>query len=255
MAQYNYDNKFNLSSLKLAWCGGAKVPQDIVQEVQKKYRMLIIDGYGSTEFLAGMDNLGFMFGQMPKPGSVGRPSTDVEMKIIDLKTGEALPANERGEILFHGPQLFVGYLRNEEATRAAIDSDGWYHTGDIGYYDDEGYLYIVDRVKELIKFREWSVFPAEIESFIMENYSSDIDSVCVVGVPHNVDGSHVRAYIQLLYGHRKTLTEKEIIDSVQENMGFQKRLRAGVQFVDRIPRTSIGKVDRKYFRSLVQNEL
>ncbi|OTF81607.1 hypothetical protein BLA29_002374, partial [Euroglyphus maynei] len=250
MAQNNFQEKFDLSSMKLAWTGGAKIPGDIVEIVQKKYGILIVEGYGSTEYLASMTNLGFMFGRMPKPGSVGNPAPGVEMKIIDMKTGEALPAEKQGELLFRGSQGFVGYLRNEEATRAAIDSDGWYHTGDIGYYDNEGYLYIVDRIKEIVKFRYWNLIPSEIESFIMENYSSAIDNVCVVGVPHIVDGYHLRAYVQLLDGNGKTLTEKEIIDSVRENMGFHKRLRAGVRFVDHVPRTSIDKVDRKYFRSL-----
>ncbi|KAH9422649.1 hypothetical protein DERP_003326 [Dermatophagoides pteronyssinus] len=253
MAQNDYQKQFDLSSLKLLICGGAKIPLKIIENVQKKYHILFIDGYGSTEFLAGLFNLEFMFGRMPKPGSVGRPSPGVEMKIIDLETGVALPAEKQGEILLRGPHRFVGYLRNDEATRTSIDSDGWYHTGDIGYYDDEGYLYIVDRIKELIKFREWSVIPAEIEAFILQNPA--VDSVCVVGVPHTVDGYHVRAYIKIRDGYQQSLTEKEIIDSVHDNMGFQKRLRGGVKFIEHIPRTSIDKVDRKYFRTLVKNEL
>ncbi|KAH7639988.1 hypothetical protein HUG17_4021 [Dermatophagoides farinae] len=251
MAQNDYREQFDLSSVKMIPCGGSKIPLNCIENIQKKYKVLFIDGYGSTEFLGGIQNMEFMFGGKLKLGTVGRPSPGVEMKIIDLETGKSLPAEKQGEILIRGPQQFVGYLRNERATKETIDSDGWYHTGDVGYYDDEGYLYIVDRIKELFKFREWSVFPTEIEEFILKNPA--VDSVCVVGVPHKVDGYHTRAYIQIRQG--QSLSEKEIIDSVQENLGFQKRLRAGVQFVQHIPRTSIGKVERKYFRSLVKNEL
>ncbi|KAH7639987.1 hypothetical protein DERF_014071 [Dermatophagoides farinae] len=251
MAQNNYHEQFDLNSLKMIWCGGSKVPLNRIENIQKKYKVFYIDGYGTTEFLAGIQNMEFMFGRKFKLGSVGRPSPGAEMKIIDLETGKSLPAEKQGEILLRGPQRFVGYLRNERATNETIDSDGWYHTGDVGYYDDEGYLYIVDRIKEIIKFREYSVFPAEIEEFILKNPA--VDSVCVVGVPHKVDGNHIRAYIQICQG--QSLSKKEIIDSVQENLGFQKRLRAGVQFVQHVPRTSTDKLDRKYFRSLVKNEL
>src|SRR5699024_9065978 len=128
-------------------------------------------------------------GQAARPdkvGNVGTPLPGVEMKIVDLETGRSLPAGQRGEICFRGPPRFVGYLNNEEATRATIDSDGWYHSGDVGYYDPDGALYVVDRIKEIIKYKYWSIFPAEIEDFLYRHEA--VEAACVVGVRHVTDG-------------------------------------------------------------------
>ena len=170
--------------------------------------------YGSTELLHCAYNTG---DDVNEPvGSVGPPSPYCEMKIIDLETGKNLPANCSGEICFRGPARFLGYLRNLRATDEVIDSNGWYHTGDIGYYDDNGHLYVVDRIKALIKFRYWSISPAEIELFLQQH--SAIDSVCVVGVKHQTDGQWLRAYVVIRPGHQ--VTEQELIKNVQGNLEF-----------------------------------
>lgn len=145
-------------------------------------------------------------------GSVGAVCPNAEMKIVSLETGEALPSGQQGEICFRGPTRFVGYLGNPEETRATIDSDGWYHSGDVGYYDESGELFIVDRIKEIIKYQHWSVFPSEIEDFLHRHPA--IESVCVIGVKHATDGALPRAYIVLNSTHSQTKPD-EIIQYVK----------------------------------------
>lgn len=133
------------------------------------------------------------------------------MKTIDLLSGEALPMNEPGEVCFRSPNCFAGYLNNDEATGERIDSDGWYHSGNVGFYDQAGNLYITDRIKELCKYKHWTVAPAEVESFLQTQPA--IAGVCVVGVQHRSEGQHLRAYVQL--AENKSATEEEIVQYVK----------------------------------------
>lgn len=245
----DYHHQYSLESLKMIAVGGCKCPVHLLRAVEKKYRVAVSNGYGCTEFLTGV---------RPNPKAinfenVGTLVPGVEMKIVDLEDrNRNLSNNQEGEICFRGPMCFVGYLNNELATKEAIDQNGWYHTGDVGYYDSQGYLYIVDRVKELIKYKLWSIAPAEIEEFLLKHHS--VKEVCVVGVKHQSDGQLIRAYVQLA-PEATEVTEEELTSYVADNMGYQKQLRGGVRFLNHIPRTSIGKVDRKYFRNLIKDEI
>jgi acyl-CoA synthetase (AMP-forming)/AMP-acid ligase II len=145
------------------------------------------------------------------PGCVGRVSANTELKIVDIKTGKSLGPNEDGEICLRGPKLFSEYLNNENATKDAIDSNGWFRTGDIGHYDEDERLFVTDRLKELIKFKAWSVAPAEIESCLLSHES--VDSVVVIGVKHKTDGQFPRAYVRVKDG--KCVTEEELIEFVR----------------------------------------
>ncbi len=144
-------------------------------------------------------------------GCVGSVSALTEIKIIDLNTGKSLGPNLEGEICLRGPQLFVGYLSNESATKSAIDSKGWFHSGDVGHYDEKERFFITDRLKELIKFEAWSIAPAEIESLLLTHES--VDSVAVVGVKHKTDGQLPRAFIKVKNGSK--VTEEELIKFVE----------------------------------------
>jgi acyl-CoA synthetase (AMP-forming)/AMP-acid ligase II len=144
-------------------------------------------------------------------GCVGSVSALTEIKIIDLNTGKSLGPNLDGEICLRGPQLFVGYLNNESATKSAIDSKGWFHSGDVGYYDEKERFFITDRLKELIKFKAWSIAPVEIESLLLTHES--VDSVAVVGVKHKTDGQLPRAFIKVKNGSK--VTEEELIKFVE----------------------------------------
>lgn len=163
----------------------------------------ILQGYGMTETLFSIINI-----PIAKfvAGNVGRLSPHMEMKIVDLQTGKSLGPNQDGEIFLRGPFIFKGYLNNDEATSNTIDKEGWLHTGDVGHYNEEEHIFITDRIKEMIKFRHFSVFPAEIEAYLLEHEA--IAEVVVIGVKHKVDGERPRGYIKVKEG--KQLDAEEI---------------------------------------------
>ncbi|KAJ6217637.1 hypothetical protein RDWZM_008794 [Blomia tropicalis] len=252
LANTDFEKIYNLKSLELMKYGSTKISGDLLIRIKNKYNVKMFEVYGSTEFWGHLEYKDWsQLDENFVPHSLGSVAPNVEMKIIDLETGKALPPHQNGEVCFRGPNCFVGYLNNPSATKETIDDEGWYHSGDIGYYDENGHLFVADRIKELIKFRLWTVIPGEIELCIHQNPS--VMAVCVVGVPHITDGNHIRAYVQLK--EDAIVSEQELIDYIKDNMGFQKRLRAGVCFVPEIVRNQIGKVDKQYYKQLVKGEL
>jgi len=202
------NDKNNFSSLKAIITSGGKFPEHIARGLVSKFGVEMSELYGTTEFMGAVANNGPW-----EPGNLGSPLPNIEMKIVNIDTGKSLPAKEQGEICFRGPSCIVCYLNNEEATRAAIDSDGWYHSGDVGHYNEDGCLFLTDRLKELIKYKSWSVAPAEIETFLQTHPA--IVAACVVGVKHATEGAHLRAFVQVSEG--KTVTKEEIIQYVKGN--------------------------------------
>ncbi|KAH9394537.1 hypothetical protein TYRP_004591 [Tyrophagus putrescentiae] len=194
--------------------GGSNVPENLLLAIKEKFKVPLKQVYGSTEFFQAirvrhpLDTW-----QCFRPGNVGVPGPNVELKIANLVTGEAMPALAQGEICLRGPACFTGYLNNEAATRSTIDSDGFYHSGDIGFFNEDHCLFITDRIKELIKYKLYSLIPAEIEDFISRHEA--VAAVCIVGVPHSIEGSYIRAYVEVAPG--KTLTEQQLIDYVSGN--------------------------------------
>ena len=200
------------------------------------------------------------------PRNLGRPAPYTQLKVIDIKTGQSLGPNIDGEICVKGEKLFSGYLNDKKATEESIDSDGWFRTGDIGHYDEENRFYITDRLKEMIKYGLQQVSPIQVEQFLLTHKS--VAEVVVVGVKHKTDTQSPRAYVTKIPG--VDITEEELKEYVSglrintsvvyniyfaDNMNVSDRLRAGVVFVEEIRRTTIGKVDRRYFKQLVANEL
>ncbi|KAJ6217894.1 hypothetical protein RDWZM_009051 [Blomia tropicalis] len=214
MAKENYPKLYDLSCLTQFQFIGSKPPSKLLKIVKEKYHVELLELYGSSEFLGIVNNsitCPQLLFQEWESGNLGPLIANVEMKVIDLNTSVALPANQQGELCFRGKPCFVGYLNNLEATKTAIDSNGWYHTGDIGYYDQRGFLFMTDRIKEIVKFRIWSVFPAEIENFIQTVPS--VKGVCVVGVPHVTDGYWLRAYVELA-DEEQNITEQWLTNFV-----------------------------------------
>jgi acyl-CoA synthetase (AMP-forming)/AMP-acid ligase II len=140
------------------------------------------------------------------PNNMGYVSRNTELKIVDINTGQKLGPSIDGEIHVRGPQMFSGYLSNIEATKETIDSDGWLHTGDIGYYDQNERLFITDRLKEMIKYKGFPVSPAEIEKFLLIHES--VAEVAVVGIKHESESQWPRAYVKIKEG--KSATEEEL---------------------------------------------
>jgi acyl-CoA synthetase (AMP-forming)/AMP-acid ligase II len=178
-------------------------------------------------------------------GTVGRLIAGTEMRIVSLDDpGKDLGTGESGEILIRGPQVMKGYLGRPDATAALIDPDGWLHTGDVGHVDDEGWLYVVDRVKELIKYKGFQVAPAELEALLLTH--PGIADAAVIG-SRNADGNEIpHAFVVRRAG---TLTENEIMLHVAERVAPYKRIRQ-VTFIDTVPRAASGKILRRELRDL-----
>jgi long-subunit acyl-CoA synthetase (AMP-forming) len=140
------------------------------------------------------------------PGSFGQISQTTELKIVDINNGQTLGPNKKGEICLRGPKMFSGYLNNIEATKKTIDSDGWFHTGDIGHYDQNERIFITDSIKDIIKYRNWPVFPAEIEQILLTHES--VAEVVVIGIKHEIENQWPRAYVRLKEG--KKAKEEEL---------------------------------------------
>ncbi len=180
-----------------------------------------------------------------KPASVGRPAPGVEAKICDLDSGAELGPRERGEILLRGPQVMKGYLNAAKATGDALTPDGFLRTGDLGYLDEEGELFIVDRLKELIKYNGQQVSPVELEAVLMTH--PKVADAAVIGVPDDEASEIPKGFVVT----REPATAEEIMAFVAERVAPYKKIRR-IEFVDQIPRTAVGKIER---RSLKEREL
>lgn len=202
-------SRYNLSSLLIIWCGAAPLSKELEDAVQRRLRIQAIrQGYGMTE-----GSLSFT-GQTDdnrKAGSVGVPRAGFSVRLIDVETGRTVGPGEKGELLFRGEAIMLGYIGDADATRHTIDAEGWLHTGDIGYFDTDGELFIVDRLKELIKYKGYQVPPAEIEGLLLQ--SPSIREVGVIGVADDEAGELPLAFVVRQEGC-EGLTEKEVIDFV-----------------------------------------
>jgi 4-coumarate--CoA ligase len=163
---------------------------------------------------------------------------NTEAKVIDLATGEALGRAQDGELCFRGPQVMAGYLNNPEATAQMVDPDGWLHTGDIGHVDDDGYFYVVDRVKELIKYKGLQVAPAELEAVLLSH--PQIADAAVVRIANEAAGEVPKAFVVAT----ADLTATQVMEYVAERVAPYKKVRA-VEFIDQIPRSLSGKILRR----------
>ncbi|MDQ5846106.1 MAG: AMP-binding protein, partial [Acidobacteriota bacterium] len=179
-----------------------------------------------------------------KFGSVGVPAPNTECKIIDLETGKPLGPNQEGEVCVRGPQIMKGYLNRLEATAATIDAEQWLHTGDIGYADEDGHFYIVDRAKELIKYKGFQVPPAELEALLLTH--PNVADAAVIPLPDDEAGEIPKAYVVL----KGEATAEELMDFVAARVAPYKKIRE-VEFTDKIPKSPSGKILR---RLLVQAE-
>jgi 4-coumarate--CoA ligase len=232
--------KFDLSCMKEVVVGAAPIDAVVTNKFVAKFPgALLRQGYGSSESMITHFQPQDMNKQ--KPGSAGLILQHVEMKICSVETGEALCANEKGEVCLRGPQVMKGYFNNEEATAKSLGKDGWLRTGDLGYYDDEGNVFIIDRLKELIKYKGFQVAPAELEDTLLSHPS--ITDACVIGIPDERAGQLPRAYLVL--AKDSTVTEDDVNKHMEEYMAPHKQLRGGVVFVESIPKSASGKMLRR----------
>ena len=218
------------------------MPRDVAEEFCKRVPQVeITEGYGCTESAA-------IISTSPpgriRSGSVGKPPPLIDVRIAK-PDGTDAGVGEDGEICVRGPVLMQGYWKSPEATEQAI-RDGWLHTGDVGHFDEDGYLYVVDRIKDLIIRGGFNVYPRDVEEALIRHPAV---AVCaVVGRPDEQHGEEVVAFVQLHAG--ATATEEELIAFGREHLSAIKYPRE-VRLVDQLPLTSIGKLDRKRLRTTV----
>ncbi|KAK7502855.1 hypothetical protein BaRGS_00005804 [Batillaria attramentaria] len=238
---------YDLSSVRVVFSGAAPLGKEVEAQFIKKLNVpCILQGYGMTENMA----TAFCTFKHTKPASVGRILPNTEIKIVDPETGRSLGVDQTGELYMRGPMTMMGYHKNPEATRQTIDKDGWIHTGDMARIDADGYLYIVDRLKELIKYKGEQVAPAVLEDLLMAH--PELSDVCVIGVPDTVAGELPRAYVVRIPGSK--VTEQEVKDFVAKQVPSYMQLRGGVEFRENIPKSPSGKILRRLLRDELKQQ-
>jgi len=229
----------DLSSLRVLLSAAAPLGGETARDFMKRFpNVLCKQAWGMSE----LSPIGTMVPDDDnRSGSVGPPIASTEAKVVDLKTRKALPPNHDGELLMRGPQVMKGYLNEPEKTKESIDSEGWLSTGDIARIDDDGFVYIVDRLKELIKYKGFQVAPAELEALLL-THPAVLDAV-VIPRPDKEGGEVPRAYCVLR--PNSNVTGEDIVTWAAPLVAHFKKLRGGVIFVDQIPKTSSGKILRR----------
>ena len=228
-------DRFNLSSLRWLFSGAAPLGSEITGTVETRLSIRVRQGYGMTE-ASPVTHYTPAGGE--RAGKVGLLAPSTELRIVDPASGVDLGEGEAGEVWVRGPQVMQGYLNNPEATALTVDAEGWLHTGDIGVVDAEGYLEVVDRLKELIKVKAFQVAPAELEALLLKH--PKIADAAVFGVPDDDCGEVPKAVIVM----REPLTGEEVMAFVESHVAHYKRLRY-VVFADAIPKSPSGKILRR----------
>ncbi|CAH0690222.1 unnamed protein product [Spodoptera exigua] len=238
--------KYDLSSLVEVWCGAAPLSKDIQKAVSERTGIdFIKQGYGLTEVtMACLVDL--TSGE--KVGSCGTPAPGMKVKVIDIENGQRLGPGKEGELWIKSPLRMKGYMGDRAASDELFDSEGYVRTGDIGYYDNEGYFYIVDRLKELIKYKGFQVAPAELEALLLQH--SGVADAGVVGLPDEAAGELPLAFV--VAQPNSKVTEKELVDFVASKVSPAKHLRGGVIFLKDIPKNASGKILRRELRKMLQ---
>jgi long-chain acyl-CoA synthetase len=243
LLRYIEETNFDLSkikeNLKVPTSGGAPMPVEVMKEFETVFGLRVLEGYGLSETspLATFNH----FAKPSKPGSVGQPIFGVEVKCVN-ENGKEVPTGERGEVVIRGSNVMKGYYKRPEATAAAF-RNGWFHSGDIGIMDEEGYLSIVDRTKDMILRGGYNVYPRELEEVIMTHES--VSLVAVIGVPHDKFGEDIKAFIVRKPGAE--ITEEEIMKWCKEQFAANKYPRL-IEFRDELPIGNTGKILKQALR-------
>ncbi|CAH1400324.1 unnamed protein product [Nezara viridula] len=234
----------HLKYLRVICSAAAPLGKDDIDRCLKKTPkdINIIHAYGQTEAMCCLTHTPFGHKNYT---SVGKALANTELKVVDLLTGNSKGPNEEGEICFRGPQMSLGYLNNPEATKEAIDAEGWFHTGDVGYYDKDGFFYIVDRIKEMIKVKGFQVAPAELEHVLRS--IPEIDAAGVIGIPDPRKGEVPVAFIKKKSG--SSITESAIHEFLASKVAPFKLIEKYI-YVESIPTSQSGKILRKELKKM-----
>lgn len=252
LAKNSLVTKYDLSSLRMMSSGAAPLTRELVQDVYKRLCVPIKQGYGLSETSPTTHSQPWNTWDK-YIGSVGQLLANQTVKYMSPEEVE-LPVGETGELWIKGPNVFRGYLNNVEGTRSALTSDGYFKTGDVGYEDDKGNLYITDRVKELIKYKGFQVPPAELEGHLILH--PEVVDAAVIGVYKKDQATEVpMAFIVLVEGvHGDVAKEKQIIMWLNARVARHKHLRGGIQWIMKVPRSPSGKILRRVLKLQVQKD-
>ena len=262
LAHHPSVKEFDISSTKFVVSGGAPIGMQVESLVHKRLALNVKQIYGMTE-LSSAVNYGEDHTRKPvrnnvpiaffcwklircancgEQGSAGRLVPNIELRVCCMTTGRDLPANQEGELLYRGPQVMLGYENNHDANQNIFTEDGFLQTGDIGYIDEDGFVFVIDRVKELIKYKGHQVAPGELED-VLNHHSAVADCCCVRG--QNTMGEEIpKAFVVLKHPDSPYCpTPQNIMDYVAEHVAPFKKVRE-VQFIKAIPKTASGKMLR-----------
>lgn len=233
----------DLSGLRVCIAAGAPVPKEVQKAWKDATGVELSQGWGMTECNAGA------IVNLPNKRNLEAIGVPIfgEVKVVNPETGEMLPVGEVGEIMVRGPQVAKGYWNKPEDTKATFQVDGWLHTGDAGTINEEGFVFFVDRIKDLIIASGYNISPFDVESVIMEH--PGVKETAVIGVPDEYRGENVKAYVVLKDECKGKTTADEIMEFCKERMATYKRPRI-VEFIDDLPKSSIGKVLRRKLRDM-----
>jgi acyl-CoA synthetase (AMP-forming)/AMP-acid ligase II len=255
LAKHPLVDSYDLSSLNTIMCGAAPLDADLGQAVAKRLGCRMVQGYGMSEVspvshITPFDGGQRLVGTIAPLSSVGWTVSNAACKLVDPETGNEIdvPAeglSKAGELWFKGPNVMAGYLGNEQATRETIDADGWLHTGDLARVDANGCVYIVDRLKELIKYKGYQVPPAELEAVLLSH--PGIADAAVIGVSDDEGEEVPKAFVVKQSGEE--LTADEVMEFVAGQVAPYKKVRQ-VEFIEAIPKSASGKILRKDLRAV-----
>lgn len=236
-------DQYDLSSLRELGSGAAPLGDELATAVSKRLNCRVTQGYGMTE-TSPVASSNPLPEDNPQPSSCGKIVPNMAVKVADLETLEGLGPNQKGEIWMRGPNIMKGYLNRPDATAATITKDGWLRSGDIGYVDEGGYMFVVDRLKELIKYKGFQVAPAELEGLLLGHEA--VADAAVIPSPDEEAGEIPKAFII----RKAAVNEEQIMAWVAERVAPHKKIRR-VEFVEEIPKSASGKILR---RILVEQE-
>ena len=232
---------YDTSSIRQVFSGAAPLGAELAAKAAARLGCEVVQGFGMTELSPVSHST--VEGDY-RPGTSGVTISNTESRIVGPETGEDQPIGERGELWVRGPQVMLGYLNNPSASAETVDADGWLHTGDIAIIDEHGHMSIVDRMKELIKFKGFQVAPAELEALLITH--PKVADVAVIGIPDDEAGEIPKAFVTTPPGESVTLDEIQAL--VSEHLVSYKQIRE-LEVIDAIPKSASGKILRKDLRS------
>lgn len=237
LLNYSELDKYDISSIEACISGSAPLPVEVQEKFESITGGKLVEGYGLTES-SPVTHSNFLW-ERRVPGSIGVPWPDTDSRIVSLETGEPLPPGELGEIVAKGPQIMKGYWNKPEETVAVLQ-DGWLHTGDVGYMDEDGFFYVKDRKKDMIVASGFNVYPREVEEVLYEH--EKVQEVVVIGVPDPYRGETVKAFVVIKEG--VTCSEEELNAFARKYLAAYKAPRI-YEFRKELPKTTVGKILRR----------